>query len=431
MILPKVSSLTNTAISFSFYHKPLYQFRQKIRPCNLEGPKPTSFACLYCSTMGENKVPVRVLRIIARINVGGPAIQVVNLMNLLPQEKFQQLLVTGYCGKDELDYLDAKQIQVPLKRINFLGRSINPFSDLIALFSIRRQILRFNPHIIHTHTFKAGLLGRLAAKLTRMEVCTVHTFHGHLLYGYYGRLGTSIVIFLEKFLALNTTKLIAVGKTVRDDLLAQGIGNLDKFEVVNPGFSVGNFASVSRHDFGFQENDFICGWFGRITDIKRVDRILELASLTSQMKNVNIKFLVVGDGKNREILEKRAENLDLPITFLGWRTNIYPLMNLCNIVLCTSDNEGTPISLIEAQILGKPVISTNVGSISEIMLPYESGFALDYNAELFVQKIIELQSNSERYDEFSKSARTFTSENFQPKAFTARHMKIYEEILGI
>ena len=182
---------------------------------------------------------IRVMRIIARMNVGGPAVQVSGLMRGFDATKFDHRLVTGYCASDEADYLDTVATDVTATRIKGLGRSISPKADLGAFVQIVREIRTFRPDVIHTHTAKAGVIGRLASILSGHKSIRVHTYHGHLLHGYFGKFKTQLVIAIEKFLAHFTTKLLAVGKKVMDDLLAVGIGKPEKFAVMPPGLALG------------------------------------------------------------------------------------------------------------------------------------------------------------------------------------------------
>ena len=381
--------------------------------------------------MSEAKRKIRVLRVIARMNIGGPAIQVTNLMKSLPDSRFEQLLITGFCEENEKDYLETNNIEIRVKKIKFLGRAISPLSDLLAILQMRRVIKDFEPDIVHTHTFKAGFIGRIAACSLSRKVYLVHTFHGHLLHGYYGEFGTKIISTLERFLAYRTTRLISVGTRVKNELLEHGIGNPHKFKVINPGFKIKQLESISRSSLDYDENDFICGWFGRITKIKRADRVLDIAALAKISKHKNVKFLVVGDGEDRKELEAKTLELKLPIIFLGWQIDVTALMTMCNIVFCTSENEGTPISLIEAQMLGRPVISTKVGSVEEVVIPGKTGFTLDYEPHQYWEKILYLMNNPIDYEVFSKEASNFAVHHFSLENFIGQHISLYDEILRI
>lgn len=381
--------------------------------------------------MRERPRKIRVLRIIARMNVGGPAIQVNNLMEFLPSSEFEQLLISGYCAENEREYFIKDEVKFPLRRIKHLGRAVNPLSDLFALLEIRKVIKEFEPDIIHTHTFKAGLLGRLAARTTFRRTLLVHTFHGHLLHGYFGRIGTGVLVVIERVLAKLTTSLISVGAKVKDDLLAYRIGAPEQYKVINPGFNINKPKLLARKNLGFLENDFICGWFGRITEIKRADRVLEISDIARLSGEKRVKFLIVGDGEKRIELETLSRQRHLPVVFQGWQRDIPSIMKVCDLVICTSENEGTPISLIEAQMLGRPVISTDVGSVQEVLIPGETGFILDYEAIRFWQKIEFLMTEKEVYEKFSLTSSKFAIERFSLDRFISQHTQLYETILAI
>lgn len=374
---------------------------------------------------------IRVLRIIARMNIGGPAIQVTNLMESLPASEFEQLLLSGYCEENEKEYLKEDEIIFSFQRIKHLGRAINPLSDLFAFYEIRRVIKEFKPDIVHTHTFKAGLIGRLAAKTLFRRILLVHTFHGHLLQGYFGRAGTSIVITIERLLAKLTKCMISVGTKVKDDLLTHKIGNAEQYKVINPGFKIGRPILNARSNLGFHEKDFICGWFGRITKIKRADRVLEISNFAQFSTDQKVKFLIVGDGENRKELETQSQQLQLPVIFRGWQTDIPSYMEVCDLVICTSENEGTPISLIEAQMLGIPVVSTNVGSVQEVLIPGKTGFVLDYDPKEFWQKIEFLMTDKEAYEKFSRASSEFATDTFSLERFVTQHIQVYKRILAV
>ena len=180
------------------------------------------------------KGKIRILRIISRMNIGGPAVQISGLMRGLDSRDFEHILLTGHCESDESDYLVSVAPDVGAIRINGLGRSLNLIADLRAFIRILKVIREFRPDIIHTHTAKAGVLGRIASIASGHSSIRVHTFHGHLLNGYFSQRTTQLVIIIEKFLALFTHSLITVGENVCNDLIKVGIGRIEKFVVIPP-----------------------------------------------------------------------------------------------------------------------------------------------------------------------------------------------------
>jgi glycosyltransferase involved in cell wall biosynthesis len=376
---------------------------------------------------GEKKI--RVLRIIARMNVGGPAIQVSNLEQYLDNSIFEHMLITGECERDEIDYLDINQLPMQVKRVSGLGRSINPVKDILAFFTIRRAIQEFQPHIIHTHTAKAGFLGRLAAFTVWKEIYLVHTFHGHLLTGYFSTFKTKIVVVLEIILARYTHALIAVGNKVRDDLISAGIGDDRKFTVINPGLeiSVSKSRDVIRGELKIQKSSFVICWLGRMAPIKRPERLIEIAKVLNH-QGFDFKFLMIGGGALYSTMETLAQDSQLPIILTGWRTDVGDLLNASDLLLLTSDNEGTPIAIIQAQMLGVPVLATDVGSVKEVLIDGKSGYAKTYDAAIFSEIIQKFAKNAELRQIFKETALKFSSKSFSIESFVNHHEKLYREL---
>lgn len=361
------------------------------------------------------------------MNVGGPAIQVYTISKGLPEEDFEQILLTGKCEPGELDYLELNDIKLPKLEVPGLGRSINFISDLKALLFIRKQILVFKPDIIHTHTFKAGVLGRITALSIRRKTVKIHTFHGHLLEGYLKSLKLWILLQIERFLAARTDVLISVGNRVMEDLLEQRIGMRNKYRVIPPGFQIDHdLENKARPRSKIERRtEFKCAWIGRLVDIKRPERVLEIARLLKE-RNSKAGILVVGDGPLRESIENQSKEELLPVTFMGWQSNIHQILTHVDALILTSANEGTPISIIEAQRLGRPVVATNVGSVSEVMIPDESGFILDYDANNFSKKIEMLVEEEDLYLRFAAKAREFASERFSAERLVNDHVELYK-----
>lgn len=376
------------------------------------------------------KSRIKILRVIARMNIGGPALQITTLMQGLSEEDFHQLLAYGDCESNEVDFLEFNQISLSCIKLKNLGRSISLIQDLSALIALWKLIREFKPDIVHTHTFKAGLLGRMATIPLRKRPLVIHTYHGHLIYGYFGAIKSKIIVLVEKYLASISDMLIAVGEKVRLDLLANGIGNPLKFRVIHPGFALRKIEKIERFELGIDESDFVCCWVGRLTAIKRPYRILELA-IELQNRNIgDIKFLIIGDGELKKEIEREAISKSLPIIFLGWRIDSVNYIDISNILILTSENEGTPISIIEAQKLGKAVISTEVGSVDEVMIPDESGYLLDYDINIFCDKILYLKNNPLILAKYQSTARVFANTKFSKEKFIHKYTKLYKELIS-
>jgi len=374
--------------------------------------------------------PIRVMRIIARMNVGGPAVQISGLMRGFDQSRFEQRLYTGYCGEDESDYLNEVAIDVIPHRVEGLGRRISLVSDAKVLIYMIREIRNFKPHIIHTHTAKAGVIGRLASLISLHKSTRIHTFHGHLLYGYFGPVKTRLVVFAERFLGSQTEVLVAVGHRVRAELLEAGIGKPEKFVVVPPGLSLGELIpkEVARKEFGLNSPDLVCGFVGRVTQIKRPDRFLDVVK-ELKIRGRAIQFIIAGDGELIEECRKRVLEENLPVTFLGWQNDISKVFSTLDLVILTSDNEGTPLSLIQAGLARLPVVSTNVGSILEVVQNGKTGFVTDKNVTSLTDAIEKLLFDPGLRQIIGNSAYEFTTNNFGVKRLVDDYQKLYLDSL--
>lgn len=373
---------------------------------------------------------VRVLRIIARMNVGGPAVQVSGLMRGFDQEAFEQELLTGFCAEDEADYLEKVATDVKAIRIDGLGRSIKPRADLTALFAIIKEIRRFKPDVIHTHTAKAGVVGRIASILSGHQSIRVHTFHGHLLHGYFGPGKTKLVVLVEKFLALFTHQLLAVGKKVQDDLIAAGIGNSEKFAVMPPGLQLAYVPSKyeARRELGLDQNEIYCAFIGRITQIKRPDRFLDVVAKV-KADGIKVNFIVAGAGELLQECQDRVVAENLPVTFLGWREDIEVVLAAADFVILTSDNEGTPLSLIQAGMVGIPVVATNVGSTNEIVVEGQTGFLTDLSVDQLSKAVTNLASDSDLRAQMGAAGKEYTMARYGVARLVKDHQDLYLRLI--
>ncbi len=374
--------------------------------------------------------PIKVLRIIARMNVGGPAVQVTGLMRNFNRDGFEHRLLTGHCDVDEADYLIESATDIPVTRIDGLGRSIKPIADLTALFAIVRIIREFKPEIIHTHTAKAGVLGRVASLLSLHPSKRVHTFHGHLLIGYFGATKTKFVIIIEKVLALFTHQLLAVGKKVQDDLIRAGIGSQEKFAVMPPGLSLGEIpdSAKAKVELGLNKDVLYCAFIGRVTKIKRPDRFLDVVAELVK-RGVPVQFFIAGKGDLLVETKLRIARESLPVACLGWRTDIERVIAATEIVLLTSDNEGTPLSLIQAGMAGIPVVSTSVGSVSEVVLDGETGILTEIDVNAIADAIESLVVNSALRNQLGSAAKQFTNDNFGVLRLVKDHETLYRKLI--
>ena len=377
--------------------------------------------------MTEN---IRLLSIVTRMNVGGPAMQISTLMRGLAGTDIYQILLTGNVLEDEIDYLDMIEADLRFRRITSLQRSIRPFQDAKALLEIARFIRGFKPHIIHTHTAKAGVLGRVAARLTRSPAKRVHTFHGHLLHGYFSESATREIVRVERSLARSTDRLIAVGDQVRDDLLAVGIGRPEQFRTVPPGVDLGPIPSrdEARQSLGLPAEAPVVCFIGRLTPIKRIDRLAEVIRQTST-KVPNIEFVIAGHGSDFQILQDLKDHENSRIHLLGWYQDVARVLAASDFLVLTSDNEGTPVSIIQAMHAGVPAISTDVGSVRSLVKHGETGLLTQTDPSDISNAISLLVFDVNLSRRLSRRGKQEAAAEYGARALTQAHQAIYRDLL--
>ncbi len=379
----------------------------------------------------EDASPIRVMRIIARMNVGGPAVQVSGLMRGLHATEFDHRLYTGFCADDEADYLNTVATDVTALRIEGFGRRVSLSGDIKAFFSLVQEIKSFKPHVIHTHTAKAGFLGRIASIVSFHPSIRVHTFHGHLLNGYFGSFKRFLVVLAEKILAMFSHQLLAVGDKVRQDLLAAGVGTLKKFSLMPPGLQISDLPNkiASRDFYGLPSQKLQCAFIGRVTRIKRPDRFLDVVSEIDR-RGLDIEFFIAGDGELLESCRARITDEDLPVKILGWQGNIEKVLAAADIVILTSDNEGTPLSLIQAGMSALPVVTTRVGSVPEVVLDGVTGFVTDLDVPEIAHALEKLAKNAQLRARMGASAQEFTLSNFGVDRLVHDHEELYKRLIA-
>jgi glycosyltransferase involved in cell wall biosynthesis len=371
------------------------------------------------------------MRIIARMNVGGPAVQVSGLMRGFDSADFDHRLYTGFCAADEADYLDTVATDVKATRIQGFGRRVSLGGDVKAFVSLIKEIRSFKPHVIHTHTAKAGFLGRIASIVSLQPSVRVHTFHGHLLNGYFGKLKRRLVIIAEQVLAVFTHELLAVGDKVRQDLLKVGIGNLKKFGLMPPGLEIGQLPNKgeSQESYGLSTTILQCAFIGRVTQIKRPDRFLDVVSEIKK-RGVRLEFFMAGDGELLATCRERIVREQLPVKVLGWQSDIEKVLVAADIVVLTSDNEGTPLSLIQAGMAGLPVVTTRVGSVPEVVLDGITGIVTGLDVQEVANALEKLANSSNLREQLGTAAKEFTLANFGVKRLVRDHEELYKKLLA-
>jgi len=379
----------------------------------------------------ESKDLIRVMRIIARMNVGGPAVQVSGLMRGLSTTEFEHRLYTGFCEADETDFLDFMANDVNAVRIKGFGRRVSIVGDFKAFISLVTEIRKFKPHVIHTHTAKAGFLGRFASIISFQSSIRVHTFHGHLLNGYFGSLKRLLLVIVERTLAVFTDELLAVGDKVRHDLLQAEIGSEEKFSLMPPGLTIGPLPLKieSQAFLGLNNQRLQCAFIGRVTQIKRPDRFLDVVSEIKK-RNINLDFFIAGDGQLLEACRKTIMAEALPVKVLGWQSNIEQVLSAADIVVLTSDNEGTPLSLIQAGMAGLPVVTTNVGSVPEVVLDNVTGLITSLDVQEIADALEKLVSDKALRAQLGIAAQEFTLANFGVQRLVQDHEVLYKKLLS-
>ncbi len=322
--------------------------------------------------------PIRVLRVIARLNMGGPALHVAYLARGLETRGYHTTLVAGSLapGEGSMSFV-ADELGVDVVPIAQLHREISPLYDPFSVLRLVRLIRRLRPHILHTHTAKAGAIGRLAAVLSgpARPPIVVHTFHGHVLHGYFDPVKTAVFRNVERGLARVTTRLVAVSPEVRDELVDLGVAPREKFSVIRLGIDLDGRithgdgdSSELRRQFGVPPDAFVVGWIGRMTAIKHVPDVLAAFRRLREL-GVDARLCLVGDGPEREAIEQRAHELGVSrhMLFLGYQRDVAPYYAFFDTLLLPSGNEGTPVVAIESLAAGTPVVATRVGGVGDVV----------------------------------------------------------------
>jgi glycosyltransferase involved in cell wall biosynthesis len=340
---------------------------------------------------------IKIIQIITRLNIGGPASHVALLADKLDKSKFEQYVVCGQVGEHEGDmrYIVEERGIEPLI-IPELGREISLLRDARALLKLYRLMRRIHPHIVHTHTAKAGFLGRIAAWLAHVPV-RIHTFHGHIFHDYFGTQKTRLFIHLERFCARLSSRIVAISPKLKEEMVHNyRIASESKVVVVPLGLDLRPLTVPPEPErlVGFEQYKFpgekVIGIVGRMVAIKNHRLFIEAAAHVLRQRN-DVHFLIVGDGERRGAVERQIADLGLQdyVTLTGWIKDMGVVLSLIDILALTSDNEGTPVSIIEAMSAGVPVVSTNVGGVSDVLGNGKYGITVTpNNPEAFAEALL-------------------------------------------
>ncbi|MEW6482107.1 MAG: glycosyltransferase family 4 protein [bacterium] len=370
-----------------------------------------------------------VLRIITRLNIGGPSIHTILLSEGL-KEKFKTYLVVGKEGKEEGSMLsEAKNRNIDIIFIPELQREISPIKDIITFFKLIGIIRKIKPDIVHSHLSKAGMLGRLCAWLCGVPII-IHTFHGHTLHSYFGRLKTLFFIIIERWLSLISTRIITLTESQRDEILKFGIGNRNKVIVIPLGLSLDRFYDISekkgilRNELGISDKPLI-GTIARLVPIKDIGTFLEASAIV--LKEIDALFVIAGDGYLRKELEKKAKDLGIEknVLFLGFRKDLEIIYADLNCFVLSSLNEGLPVAIIEAQASGIPVVATDVGGVSTLVSPDTGILIPPKNPEALADAIKTIILDKERAKEMGEKARE-NSKKYTEKRLIEDIERLYE-----
>lgn len=355
----------------------------------------------------------RVLRIINRFNLGGPTYNAAYLTRHLP-DRFETLLIGGVPQESEESSTHIlKSVGVEGLVLPEMQRAINPRGDFEAYKKIRSIIREFKPDIVHTHASKAGFLGRMAARKENVEH-VVHTFHGHVFHSYFPPWKTAIYKNLERYLAKGTDAIIAISPLQKEELVNKHrICKGDKVHIIPLGFDLERFRqnqeenrTLFRNRYGIKENQIVVGIIGRLVPIKDHRLFLEAFAM-AYSRNRQLRAVIVGDGESKSDLLSFAEELELgvqevegasehPVIFTSWIKEVDKALPGMDIVALSSLNEGTPVSLIEAQAAGKPIVSTEVGGVADVVLREKTGFLSPVgDSAAFAESLIKLGESSE------------------------------------
>lgn len=411
---------------------------------------------------------MKILRIIARLNVGGPARHVVWLTDGLKQDGYDTLLVSGVVppGEDDMSYV-AEQAGVAPLILPHMSREISP-RDALTVWKLFRLMLREKPNLVHTHTAKAGTVGRVAgfmyrwltpaSLIGRPRQCRfVHTYHGHVFHSYYGSTRTRLFVAIEKILAwLATDRVVVITEQQRREINEDfRVGKAAQFVVIPLGIDLAVYANWQkrrdefRQELGVREDEILVGTVGRLTEIKNHGLFLQAAAHLKQSSQTSshtgVKFLIVGDGHLRSQLENQVEVLGLrdDVRFLGSRNdpeNFYPALD---VVALTSLNEGTPLSIIEGMANARPVVATMVGGVGDLLgekvselsgqrfAIHERGLAsASGDVEGFSQALGYLIANESLRADLGQRGRDFVLKNYAKERLLADMSALYAELFN-
>lgn len=387
---------------------------------------------------------IKVLRIINRFNLGGPTYNVTFLSRYMSDEFETELYGGTHEDHEGNSLFIPEQYGLNPKVIDVLERNVNFSNDRKALREIRKIIRDYKPDVVHTHASKAGALGRYAAIKEKVPV-VIHTFHGHVFHSYFGRLKTGFYKTVERYLAKRSDAVIAISPIQKNELVKQHqVVPENKVRVIPLGFDLDKFQAETavkrekfREEHQVKENELAIGIIGRLAPVKNHSGFIEALELTAQSTDKNLVVFVVGDGELRSEIEDQANKVsekyrNLRFIFTSWIRDVDRILPAFDIVALSSFNEGTPVSLIEAQAAGVPVISTDVGGVKDIVNNEETGVVVsgEFNAKSYSKALTDLILNEEKRQKMSQNGWSFVKDKFHYKRLCRDMENLYKELLN-
>jgi glycosyltransferase involved in cell wall biosynthesis len=378
--------------------------------------------------------------VIARMNVGGPAYHVSLLSGRLDRDRYSTLLVHGHTGPGEASFAElAIEEGCEVEVVEGLGPRINPVADARALVELVRIARRRRPRIVHTHTAKAGALGRIAALIaTRPRPLIVHTYHGHVLESYFGPLVSRAYRLVERLLARSSDRLLAVSEATVNDLVRLRVAPRDAFQVVPLGLDLARFDDLAadagagfRRRLGVTPDELLVTFVGRLVAIKRVDVLLR-AFARLRDRSPRLRLAIVGDGERRAELERLATALGIEdaVSFVGYLTDVTEVAAAADIAVLSSDNEGTPVSLIEAAAARVPAVATAVGGVPDVVTAETGILVPPGDATALAAGLARLADDAALRRQMGARARGHVRERFAVERLLADIDALYQELLG-
>jgi glycosyltransferase involved in cell wall biosynthesis len=391
----------------------------------------------------------RVLRILNRLAVGGPVLNATYLTRFMAPE-FETLLVVGEKEDHEksAEYL-AKQLGINYVTIPRMGRSIQPAGDYLAYLKLKKLIASFRPDVVHTHAAKPGALGRLAASSAGVPAI-LHTFHGHVFHSYFNAAKSRFFINTERYLGRKSDAIIAISEQQKQELAYEfRIAPPEKFRVVPLGFDLDRFRQdqtekrkMFRTEFQVQDEEIAIGIIGRLVPIKNHYLFLKAIKHVIDNSSRKIRAFIIGDGETRQDLENVAQQAGMafsterstehhhPLVFTSWRSDVDVINAGLDIVCLTSFNEGTPVSLIEAQAAGKPIVSTRVGGIADIVVEGETALLADVQeTDKFCAHLLNLVEDDGLRNKLGMNSSGHVLERFSYQRLVGDMSQLYYELL--